>query len=55
LFPAPRSRNRQSFIEFASLLSLGYLGLVIARGAGGDEPLPFPEQTNVARRALLFR
>src|SRR6201998_1618045 len=39
----------KSFIEFASLLSLGYLGLVIGTRRGREmRPLPFPEQSNVA-------
>jgi uncharacterized protein YacL len=38
----------KSFLEFASLLSLGYLGLVIGTRRGREmRPLPFPEQTNV--------
>src|SRR5258707_6976901 len=41
--------SAKSFIEFASLLSLGYLGLVIGTRRGREmRPLPFPEQTNVA-------
>jgi uncharacterized protein YacL len=42
----------KSFLEFASLLSLGYLGLVIGTRRGREmRPLPFPEQTNVAAPA----
>ena len=41
--------SAKSFIEFASLLSLGYLGLVIGTRRGREmRPLPFPEQANVA-------
>ena len=41
--------SAKSFIEFASLLSLGYLGLVIGTRRGREmRPLPFPEQSNVA-------
>jgi len=44
--------STKSFIEFASLLSLGYLGLVIGTRRGREmRPLPFPEQTNVAAPA----
>jgi len=44
--------SAKSFIEFASLLSLGYLGLVIGTRRGREmRPLPFPEQTNVAAPA----
>src|SRR6267154_3253437 len=39
--------SAKSFIEFASLLSLGYLGLVIGTRRGREmRPLPFPEQPN---------
>jgi len=42
----------KSFLEFASLLSLGYLGLVIGTRRGREmRPLPFPEQTNVVATA----
>jgi uncharacterized protein YacL len=41
--------SAKSFIEFASLLSLGYLGLVIGTRRGREmRPLPFPEQANAA-------
>jgi uncharacterized protein YacL len=41
--------SAKSFIEFASLLSLGYLGLVIGTRRGREmRPLPFAEQANVA-------
>ena len=44
--------SAKSFIEFASLLSLGYLGLVIGTRRGREmRPPPFPEQTNVAAPA----
>ena len=44
--------SAKSFIEFASLLSLGYLGLVIGTRRGREmRPQPFPEQTNVAAPA----
>ena len=44
--------STKSFIEFASLLSLGYLGLVIGTRRGREmRPPPFPEQTNVAAPA----
>src|SRR5246500_5129471 len=44
--------HTKSFLEFASLLSLGYLGLVIGTRRGREmRPLPFPEQTNVAAPA----
>jgi len=43
------SETAKSFIEFASLLSLGYLGLVIGTRRGREmRPLPFPEQASVA-------
>jgi len=39
----------KSFVEFASLLSLGYLGLVIGTRRGRDmRHLPIPSQVNVA-------
>ncbi|HXC48096.1 MAG TPA: TRAM domain-containing protein [Candidatus Sulfotelmatobacter sp.] len=42
----------KSFVEFASLLSLGYLGLVIGTRRGRDiRHLPFPSQANVAAPA----
>jgi uncharacterized protein YacL len=44
--------SAKSFIEFASLLSLGYLGLVIGTRRGREmRPLPFPEQTNAVAPA----
>src|SRR5579859_5704325 len=42
----------KSFVEFASLVSLGYLGLVIGTRRGRDiRDLPFPSQANVAAPA----
>ncbi|HET7105819.1 MAG TPA: TRAM domain-containing protein [Candidatus Acidoferrum sp.] len=44
--------STKSFIEFAALLSLGYLGLVIGTRRGREmRPLPFQEQTNFAAPA----
>ena len=44
--------SAKSFIEFASLLSLGYLGLVIGTRRGREmRPLPIPEPANVAAPA----
>jgi uncharacterized protein YacL len=44
--------SAKSFIEFASLLSLGYLGLVIGTRRGREiRPLPFPAPVNVAAPA----
>ena len=43
------SESAKSFIEFASLLALGYLGLVIGTRRGREmRPLPFPEQASAA-------
>jgi len=42
----------KSFVEFASLLSLGYLGLMIGTRRGREiRPVPLPEQANVATPA----
>jgi len=46
------SETAKSFIEFASLLSLGYLGLVIGTRRGREmRPLPLPEQANASAPA----
>ena len=43
------SESAKSFIEFVSLLALGYLGLVIGTRRGREmRPLPFPEQASAA-------
>jgi uncharacterized protein YacL len=42
----------KSFVEFASLLSLGYLGLMMGTRRGRElRPVPLPEQANVATPA----
>src|SRR5882762_3285212 len=46
------SETAKSFIEIASLLSLGYLGLVIGTRRGREmRPLPLPEQANASALA----